>query len=133
MNKKTLIIIAVIAVAAFLIWRKSRTLKQDAVETGASPKGYALDDVIAVAFDGSKYFDVFAKQARKVYSEAKKLPSYKAELQQYADKNGISYIQAVVINGAFRECYKLENGVWIPKDKAHEDYYFAVRDRVINM
>lgn len=130
-NTKTIIILVVAAVAAYLLWKKGvfskGTASVDSMTGGFSgPDPNNLEDVIAVAFGNDAYATLFAERARKVYSECETSPSYKAKMQSLASTRGRSYAQQVVINGAYELCYK--NGA--PRDTDHYNYFKMVEQRV---
>lgn len=141
-DEKTIIIIIVVAVAAYLIWKKNRAtagldVNGDIDISDTTATGYDknnLEDVIKVAFNGDTYASLFAEKSRKVYRNNTANMTDQAKYQEKADLKGYTFAQMAVIDGAYIECFKKQSdGTWVPRDDAHLAYFNKVVSRVRGM
>lgn len=138
-DKKTIIILIVVAVAAYLLWKRSKgstVLAGGDVDITTTPTydKNNLDDCIKVAFNGDPYNDIFAAKARKIYAAKTATMHEQAEYQDKAEKKGYTIPQMAVIDGAYVECYQQNSdGTWTKRDDAHEAYFNKVKSRVQGM
>ena len=139
MSKKTIIIIGIIlAIAFYFLWKKKKEMSSVASELEAevsetSGNKNNLEAVIAVAFGNDQYASTFAAKAREVYNYCKSSLIREQDLQAKADRNGITFAQQAVLDGAYVECYKQVGDKWVPRDAAHLSYFNKVKERVFGM
>lgn len=139
-SKKTIIIILiVVAVAAWLLWKRRGTvgLEEVDVSVGGASSGldpHNLEDCMTAAFGNDQYASVFRQQVMRVASDANRMQAYKDQIMARAAENGFTYEQQLVLQGSYQECYrKDENGQWVPKDSAHKAYHTKVKERLAAM
>lgn len=126
LDKKTIIIIIVAAVAAFILWKKGvfSRAKNSVVDTGASGSGdIDLDYIFSHVVTKS---DVRSK----IESLKKNLEtnlSFRQQIQAEAYQNGVSFDQQVAITGAY--LYYYQNNSWITNGwKDYQAYKKAVME-----
>lgn len=121
-EKKHIIIVAiVVAVVAYLLWKRSRSVVADGSSgTGASQKT-TVDGVLAAAGANSE----LKRYARNIERSIEKNPKWKQSIMDKADDNGYTYAQQVVIE-AFWMKYRNEDGTW--KDDTPWGVLAAVKD-----
>lgn len=139
-SKKTIIIILiVVAVAAWLLWKRRGVagLEEVDVSVGGASSGldpHNLEDCMTAAFGNDQYASVFRQQVLRVVSDANRMQAYKDQIMARAADNGFTYEQQLVLQGSYQECYrKDENGQWVPKDNAHKAYHTKVKERLAAM
>lgn len=139
-SKKTIIIIIIVAVFAYLLWKKRKGtvgLEEVDVSVGGVSSGldpHNLEDCMTAAFGNDQYASVFRQQVMRVASDANRMQAYKDQIMARAAENGFTYEQQLVLQGSYQECYrKDENGQWVPKDSAHKAYHTKVKERLAAM
>ena len=139
-SKKTIIIVIIVAVVAYVLWKKRKGavgLEEVDVSVGGASSGldpHNLEDCMTAAFGNDKYADVFRKQVRNVEADANRMQTYKDTIMARAAENGFTYEQQLVLQGSYQECYrKGEDGNWTPKDNAHKAYHTKVKERLMAM
>lgn len=136
-SKKTIIIVVIVAVVAYVLWKRRKgsgsvTVEEVEVSGGLDP--HNLEDCMTAAFGNDKYADVFRKQVRNVEADANRMQTYKDTIMARAAENGFTYEQQLVLQGSYQECYrKGEDGNWTPKDNAHKAYHTKVKERLMAM
>ena len=92
-EKKHIIIAIVVAVVAYLLWKRSKSVETDGSSgTGASPKT-TVDGVLAAAGASSE----LKRYARNIERSIEKDPKWKQSIMDKADDNGYTYAQQVVL------------------------------------
>lgn len=120
-EKKHIIIAIVVAVVAYLLWKRSRSVVTDGSSgTGASPKT-TVDGVLAAAGASSE----LKRYARNIERSIEKDPKWKQSVMDKADDNGYTYAQQVVIEAIWMK-YRNEDGTW--KDDTPWGVLAAVED-----
>lgn len=106
-EKKHIIIAIVVAVVAYLLWKRSRSVEIDGSSgTGASPKT-TVDGVLAAAGANSE----LKRYARNIERSIEKDPKWKQSVMDQADDNGYTYAQQVVLSAIWLK-YRNEDGTW---------------------
>lgn len=139
-SKKTIIIIIIVAVVAYVLWKKLKGAggleEVDVSVVGASSglDPHNLEDCMTAAFGNDQYASVFRQQVMRVASDANRMQAYKDQIMARAAENGFTYEQQLVLQGSYQECYrKDENGQWVPRDSAHKAYHTKVKERLAAM
>ena len=92
-EKKHIIIAIVVAVVAYLLWKRSRSVAPDGSSgTGTSPKT-TVDGVLAASGANSE----LKRYARNIERSIEKDPKWKQSVMDKADDNGYTYAQQVVL------------------------------------
>lgn len=133
LNKKTIIILIVVAVAGYLLWknRKNTTVAAATVAGGTvSLDPTNLEDVIAAA----QISNSLAAIVRQKYADADAMQSLKDTIQRKANDKGNTYAQQVLFEALY-VVYHMKNadGTWVPKSDAEKATWQAIVARVKNM
>lgn len=106
-EKKHIIIAIVVAVVAYLLWKRSRSVATDGSSgTGASPKT-TVEGVLAAAGANSE----LKRYARNLERSIEKNPNWKQSVMDKAADNGYTYAQQVVLEAIWMK-YTNEDGTW---------------------
>ena len=106
-EKKHIIIAIVVAVVAYLLWKRSRSVETDGSSgTGASQKT-TVDGVLAAAGASSE----LKRYARNIERSIEKDPKWKQSIMDQADDYGYTYAQQVVLAAIWMK-YRNEDGTW---------------------
>lgn len=138
MKKKTIIILAIVAVAAYLLWKKGVFSKNTAASSGDTPApGVDVNSVEAIiAASGMTSTD--ASVVRKFVAKTEASAARKAEIERKAIERGYTYAQMVVLDALWSKYLTLSNGqsVWkdaYVSDKATQNYYKQVTNTIKNL
>lgn len=106
-EKKHIIIAIVVAVVAYLLWKRSSFVVTDGSSgTGASQKT-TVDGVLAAAGANSE----LKRYARNIERSIEKDPKWKQSIMDQADNNGYTYAQQVVLAAIWLK-YTDNEGHW---------------------
>lgn len=106
-EKKHIIIAIVVAVAVYLLWKRSRSVETGGSSgTGASQKT-TVEGVLAAAGANSE----LKRYARNIERSIEKDPKWKQSIMDQADDNGYTYAQQVVLSAIWMK-YRNEDGTW---------------------
>lgn len=120
-EKKHIIIAIVVAVVAYLLWKRSRSVVTDGSSgTGASPKT-TVDGVLAASGANSE----LKRYARNIERSIEKDPKWKQSVMDKAADNGYTYAQQVVLDAIWLK-YRNEDGTW--KDDTPWGVIAAIKD-----
>lgn len=104
---KHIIIAIVVAVVAYLLWKRSRSVAPDGSSgTGTSQKT-TVDGVLAAAGANSE----LKRYARNIERSIEKDPKWKQSVMDQADDNGYTYAQQVVLAAIWLK-YTDNEGHW---------------------
>lgn len=132
MNKKTIIILIVVAVAAYLIWNKRKAGKTVTVSdagTGAIPG--SLEYILAnVPFTNKEVRKINATMARVNASTIAR-----EEMQAKASRNGNTFDEQVVIDAIWLLYHPNQdpNAAWIAGPDGKTDYGWRLQQKVLNL
>lgn len=130
MNKKTIAIIVVVAVAAFLLWRRSKKSAGGATGVAIAPASASgsglsktnVDDVIeAAGLTGSK-----AETVRKEVKYLKSNLNWSSQIEDKAAEKGRTYEQQLVIEALYAFHYKNDDASWKIDKSQFEQYWHAI-------
>lgn len=121
-EKKHIIIAIVVAVVAYLLWKRSRSVAPDGYSAGtvASPKT-TVDGVLAAAGANSD----LKRYARNIERSIEKDPKWKQSIMDKAADNGYTYAQQVVLEAIWLK-YTDNEGHY--KEDTPWDVLAAVKD-----
>ena len=120
-EKKHIIIAIVVAVVAYLLWKRSKSVVTDgATGTVASPKT-TVDGVLAAAGANSE----LKRYARNIERSIEKDPKWKQSIMDKAADNGYTYAQQVVLEAIWLK-YTDNEGHY--KEDTPWDVLAAVKD-----
>lgn len=125
MKKRTIIILIIVALAVFLIWKKRQSEKAvaDVVsEAGTGLNKYDVNDVIkAAGLTGSKA-TLVAKEVKYLKSNL----SWNAAIEETAERKGRTNEQQLVIEALYAFHYKKADADWKISKSQFEAYWHAI-------
>lgn len=125
MKKRTIIILIIVALAVFLIWKKRQSEKAvaDVVsEAGTGLNKYDVNDVIkAAGLTGSKA-TLVAKEVKYLKSNL----SWNAAIEEKAEAKGRTNEQQLVIEALYAFHYKKADADWKISKSQFEAYWHAI-------
>lgn len=114
MNKRLILILIVLAVTAYLLWKKGVFAKDESAGAGTGGNAGAkstkaiIDALTGVA---GSHKDYLRKYCEQIESD----PEKKASVEAKAADNGVTYAQQAVMDASYVLYYTNETGVWKPK------------------
>lgn len=132
--KRLIIILVVVAVAAYFIWQNK---KEEGTDSGSTDNGGSSNSGSGNSNSGSSKKDsteaIIAsltgvagshKDYLRMYcARFESDPETKASLQAKADANGVTYAQQAVMDASYLIYYTNETGLWKPKADWAEYYH----------
>lgn len=120
-ERKHIIIAIVVAVVAYLLWKRSKSMETEGSSgTVASPKT-TVDGVLAAAGANSE----LKRYARNIERSIEKDPKWKQSVMDKADDNGYTYAQQVVLEAIWLKYTDSEGNF---KEDTPWDVLAAVKD-----
>lgn len=125
LNKKTIIILIVVAVAVFLLWKKG-VFSKKTTDTDAGPTPGTLDYILAnVAFTPAEINKI---KALKTAVEAS--TTRREAMQAKADQKGHTFDQQIVLDAIWL-LYHPEDA-WVAGPDGSTEYGWRLQHKVIN-
>lgn len=122
MNKKTIIILIVVAVAVYLLWKRGKESQAVVTSSGSGLSKYSVDDVIAAAgITGSR-----AETVRKEVNYLNSTIGWRATIEDKAEETGRTYEQQVVITALYSFHLKKDDASWKITREQFEKYWRAI-------
>ena len=132
MNKKTIIILIVVAVAAYLVWKKRKEGKAvSTTDTGTGALPGSLEYILAnVPFTNKEIRKINATMARVNASTVAR-----EEMQAKASRNGNTFDEQVVIDAIWLLYHPDQNAnaAWIAGPDGKTDYGWRLQQKVLNL
>lgn len=125
MKKRTIIILVIVALVVFLIWKKrqsEKALAGMASEAGNGLNKHDVNDVIkAAGLTGSKA-TLVAKEVKYLNSTT----DWRNKIESKAAEKGRTYEQQVVIEALYAFHYKMADADWKINKSQFEAYWHAI-------
>ena len=121
-SKKTIVIVIVVLVAAWLLWKRIKENKNTIANAVSGIDKYSVDDVISAA-------GITGTKADKLRSEVNYLNStstWRSQIEDKALEKGRTYEQQVVITALYSFHYKKEDASWKISKSQFEKYWMAI-------
>ena len=122
-SKKTIIVLIVVAVAVYLLWKKGKENKEAAnLNEGSGLSKYSVADVIEAA-------GLTGERAHVVRQEVNYLNSttvWRSAIENKAEEKGRTYEQQVVIEALYAFHYTKEDAAWKISASQFEKYWRAI-------
>ncbi len=131
-NKKTIIILIVVAVAAFLLWKRSK-MRTVTADTGSG--GYVDDGSVEGIVAASGMTTADARYVRSFANSVESSLSKKAEMESKALLKGYTYEQMVVLDALWTKYCQMVSGASQFKDgitDQQKSYYWTVTQKIKN-
>ena len=132
LNKKTIIILIVAAVAGYLVWKRYKDStaagSADSVSSGgASLDPSSLEDVITAA----EINNSLAAKVREKYAETQSNSTLRNTIQTKANEKGNTFAQQVLFEALYAVYHvKTVEGTWTLKDESASATWKAIVARV---
>lgn len=125
MKKRTIIILVIVALVVFLIWKKrqsEKALAGMASGTGNGLNKHDVNDVIKAAGITGANATLVAKEVKYLNSTT----DWRNKIESKAAEKGRTYEQQVVIEALYAFHYKLADADWKINKSQFEAYWHAI-------
>lgn len=125
MKKRTIIILVIVALVVFLVWKKRQSEKAIAGVTSEAGNGlnkHDVNDVIKAAGITGDKATLVAKEVKYLKSNL----SWNAAIEEKAETKGRTYEQQVVIEALYAFHYKKADADWKISKSQFEAYWHAI-------
>lgn len=125
MKKRTIIILVIVALVVFLIWKKrqsEKALAGMASEAGNGLNKHDVNDVIKAAGLTGSNATLVAKEVKYLNSTT----DWRNKIESKAAEKGRTYEQQVVIEALYAFHYKMADADWKISKSQFEAYWHAI-------